>query len=75
MTARRQAMQRTYDEVKRLIQDRMYRERREAMVAALVARLRASEHVQEDAAALETVRVPEAQSPHAPGAAIEVPSP
>lgn len=58
LTARRQPMHRTFDEVKRIIQDRLYRERREAMITALVARLRTEEHVQEDADALATVRIP-----------------
>lgn len=57
LTARRQPFHRTYDEVKRMIQDRLYRERREAMVSDLVARLRREASVREDESALSNVRI------------------
>lgn len=66
LTARRQPFHRTYDEVKRMIQDRLYRERREAMVQELVARLRREADVREDDAALSAVRIETPESSGAP---------
>lgn len=60
--ARRQAMARSFEEVRRTIQDRLFRERRAAAIDALVALLRQEGQVREDAAALADIQidVPEA---------------
>lgn len=68
LIARRQALHRTLDEVKRPIQNRLYRERRETMQRELVERLRRQANVQEDESALAAIRidVPETEAPARP---------
>lgn len=63
LTARRQPMNRGFEEVKPIIVDRIFRDRREAMVRELVARLRREGHVEEDEAALSTIRVDTGATP------------
>lgn len=65
LTARRGAMSRSFEEVKPIVVDRIFRERRDAMITELVTRLRREGHIEEDTAALATVRIdPAAPAPH-----------
>jgi len=65
LTARRQPMSRSFEEVKPIVVDRIFRDRRASMIAELVARLRREAYVQEDQAALATIHVDTAApAPH-----------
>ncbi|MEZ4248420.1 MAG: peptidylprolyl isomerase [Polyangiales bacterium] len=57
LTGRRAALSRTLDESRRPIQNRLWRERREAAVDDLVQRLRREANVNENVAALESVQI------------------
>jgi peptidyl-prolyl cis-trans isomerase C len=58
-TAHRPAMRRTLDEVARVIRHRLYRDRRDAAIAALLDRLRTEARVESHPEALSQVRVPD----------------
>ncbi|MEM9067730.1 MAG: peptidyl-prolyl cis-trans isomerase [Myxococcota bacterium] len=57
VTGRRAALERTLEEARRPIQNRLWREKREGAVEDFVARLRREAMVEANAAALESVRV------------------
>jgi peptidyl-prolyl cis-trans isomerase C len=57
LTARRAALRRTIDDVRRVIQSKLYREKREAALEALVERLMKEAGVKVDPSALDAVSV------------------
>jgi peptidyl-prolyl cis-trans isomerase C len=59
LTARRAALQRTVDDVRRIIQSKLYREKREAALDQLVERLKKEAGVELDPSALSAVSVGE----------------
>lgn len=57
LTGKRDAMDRTLDDARRLIQNRLWREKREHAIEAFVAELRKKAKVEEDLALLDQVKV------------------
>mgnify|MGYP000420694800 CR=1 FL=1 len=57
LTGRRAALERTLEEARRPIQNRLWREKRDQAVDEFVARLRSDASIEENVAALESVRI------------------
>jgi peptidyl-prolyl cis-trans isomerase C len=57
LTGKREAMERTLEDVRRMIQNRLWREKREKAIEAFVADLRAKANVQEDRALLSQIEI------------------
>ncbi|MBC7172792.1 MAG: peptidylprolyl isomerase [Polyangiaceae bacterium] len=69
-TAHRPAMRRTLDEVEGVIRHRLYRDRRDAAMQALLARLR-NARIETNPEALTKVRLPEAPLPSGPAPEVQ----
>jgi peptidyl-prolyl cis-trans isomerase C len=58
LTGKRKALERTLEQARRTVQNKLWREKREAAIAAFLANLRAQAHVEEHWDALAQVQVP-----------------
>jgi peptidyl-prolyl cis-trans isomerase C len=58
LTGKRKALERTLDQARRTVQNKLWREKREAAIASFLAKLRAEAHVEEHWDALAHVHVP-----------------
>ena len=75
LTSRRDALQRSLDDARRMIQNKLWREKREQAIEKFVADLRAKANVQENAEALAKVQVKDGQgNASTPGAAPTAPA-
>lgn len=66
LTAKREAMVRTLEDARRLIQNRLWREKREHAIESFVAGLRAKAKIKESAELLAKLHVTESAAPQAP---------
>ena len=73
LTGRRAALNRSLEEVRRPIQNRLWREKREHAIQEFLTRLRTEGHVNENAAALASVHIDIPDAEAAP--AVQVPTP